>query len=628
MQDKQALLHKYWHYDGFRPGQEAIIDSVLQGHDTLALMPTGGGKSLCYQLPALLLDGVCLVVSPLIALMKDQVEQLRQRHLKAACIVSGASAQENMAALYNAMAGEVKYLYVSPERLQQRQFIEHLRRMKLCLIAVDEAHCISQWGYDFRPPYLHIADIRAYHPQTPVIALTATATPVVADDICAKLNMMHSRRFCNSFYRENLAYKVFHTADKSSHLLRLAAGNEGSMVVYVRNRRRTQHYATLLQEAGITATFYHAGLDAAERDRRQALWMHGNCRVIVATTAFGMGIDKADVRMVVHMDIPDSIEAYFQEAGRAGRDGLPAEAIMLCEETDRERLLYDFEADFPPVRFIRNVYRAICNNYSIPMGSGLNAQFDFDLQKLCENYRFQPRDFYSACRFLEREGLIMLPERDQAYSQLYIPLERDQLYRFQVDHQALGTLLQVVMRLYPGLFSAPTPIDEKQVGQRCFLEPQEVAERLKQLHAMRVVDYRPRPTMPQIFFTSPRIDDKDIYLGEENYGHLRQAAAERLEAMRQYIDNNSHCRSRQLLAYFGEEQTADCGRCDVCQGREHKQHSIEAAITETIRKNRIDVSGLCGIMAAQGFGDIMPTLRQMMDRGAVRLDANLLLSIS
>ena len=464
------LLKKHWGYTSFRPLQEDIIDSVLQGHDTLALLPTGGGKSLCYQLPALLLEGLCLVVSPLIALMKDQVQQLNDRHLRAACLTAGMSSDTVTAVLNNALSDSLKFLYVSPERLRQRRFIEHFRHMNVGMIAVDEAHCVSQWGYDFRPPYLLIADIRAYHPSVPLIALTATATPAVADDICQRLLMKDCHRFQSSFIRSNLAYMVIHDSDKNRRLLRIVTRATGTGIVYTRSRRGAQSTAHFLEGSGLSATFYHAGLPAAERDRRQADWMSGKYRVMVATNAFGMGINKSDVRFVVHMDMPESIEAYFQEAGRAGRDGQKAYAVILTDESDPTRLKRDFDTSYPTLCYIRNVYRALCNFYHIPVGSGADTQFNFDIEALCRTYDFTPREFYSACQFLEREGLISIPEREDSSSILHIPIARDELYRFQVDHQRLGDLLQVLLRMYPGLLEVDVPVDERKISARCYIE--------------------------------------------------------------------------------------------------------------------------------------------------------------
>ena len=630
MPDKHLLLKRYWGYDTFRPMQEEIIDSAIEGHDTMVLLPTGGGKSLCYQLPTLMMEGLCLVVSPLIALMKDQVAQLRARNIKAACITSGMSHDDVSVVLNNSLYGNLKFLYVSPERLRQRLFIEHFRRMKVCLIAVDEAHCVSQWGYDFRPPYLQIADIRAYHPSAPLMALTATATPVVMEDICAHLGMTDCRTFCGSFVRPNLSYRVVRDDNKEQRLLQIIALAGGSGIVYTRSRRGSEQVAALLTANGITAEFYHAGLTAAERDRRQGLWLAGKRQVMAATNAFGMGIDKPDVRFVVHLDVPDSLEAYFQEAGRAGRDGQPSVAYLLYSPVDKGRLQKNHDADFPTVKYIRNVYRAICNYYRLPVGGGADTRHDFDLQQLCATYTFSVRDFYSACRFLEREGLIALPDADEAVSTLSIPVGRDELYRFQVNHLRLGDFLQTLIRMYPGLFTEPVPIDEHRIATRCNLGVVDVVAMLGELNAMHVADYTPCPTKPQIVFPSSRIPETDIVLQPQQYDQLKQAALERMEAVLKYIENDSECRALQLAAYFGRADGMEpCGCCDVCCRRSAPSAAeCRKAALQLLSKRRLSPHDVCLMLEADGYADVSEVLRGMLDAGAIILDKNLLLSVS
>ena len=620
MNEEKKLLKRYWGYDSFRPLQAEIIESVKQGHDTMALLPTGGGKSLCYQLPALMREGLCLVVSPLIALMKDQVQQLNDRHLKAACIVSGMSGQVASQVLGNAVCGELKFLYVSPERLQQQTFIEHFRRMKVGLIAVDEAHCISQWGYDFRPPYLQIAAIRDYHPEVPVIALTATATPAVADDICLRLKLRECHRFQSSFVRPNLAYMVLHEGDKNQRLLRIVHRVEGSGIVYMRSRSGTQTLVRFLEASGVSATFYHAGLEGTERDRRQAAWMEGRCQVMVATNAFGMGIDKPDVRYVVHMDLPESLEAYFQEAGRAGRDGKKAYAVLVCDPSDVQRLERDVLSEFPPVKQIRNVYRAMCNFYRIPMGGGSQTQYNFDIEEICKTYDFVPREFYNACKILEREGLIAIPEREEAYSTVYVPVKRDELYRFQVDHQRLGDLLQIIMRMYPGLLDGTVPVDERKIAARCYSSSAEVAGMLAQLHEMHIIVYRPCPKGPQIYFLSERIDENLICPSAENYAALKEASLQRMRAICDYIADDSRCRSSQLVAYFGEETAADCGVCDVCLHRQSRPVDLPSAVEALLQKTPLALHQLVQLLEERGYTDVEEALREMLDRGEVTMD--------
>ncbi|MBR6291371.1 MAG: RecQ family ATP-dependent DNA helicase [Bacteroidales bacterium] len=629
MADKLQLLKRYWNHTSFRPCQEEIIDSVLAGRDTLALLPTGGGKSLCYQLPTLMMDGTCLVVSPLIALMKDQVQQLNERHIKAACLYAGQSPNEIFTVLNNAVGGQLKFLYVSPERLRSRMFIEHFRGMKVCLIAVDEAHCISQWGYDFRPPYLQLADIRQYKPTVPVIALTATATARVVDDICARLQMRQCQVFRTSFARPNLAYVVEHTADKQAALLRLCRRSGGCGIVYVGSRRRAETVADYLNSNALPAIYYHAGLTSAERDLRQAMWMKGECRIIVATNAFGMGIDKSDVRFVAHLDVPSSVESYFQEAGRAGRDGKAARAVLFCDDGDIKWLGKNFETDYPPLEHVRNAYRALCNYYRLPMGSGADLRYDFDIKAICNVYHQPLREFYACCQILEREGLVALTDVDGHSSNLFIPIGRDELYRFQVDHMVLGDMLQAIIRLYPGIFTESTPIDEKRIASRCYLDAKDVRQRLAKMNDMHIVDYTPSTDKPQIVFCSERVDERSIYLAGQNYDALKEAARFRLEAMAQYVSNDHECRSRQLLAYFGEvDGVVDCGQCDVCLRHLHVDDDVEQAVLQAVAQGRQSVVGLCEMLAEQNYIGVEDAVRRLLDCGSLQLDKNLFLSLS
>lgn len=628
MADKHQLLKRYWGYDTFRPLQEDIVDSVVEGHDTLALLPTGGGKSLCYQLPGLMMEGVCVVVSPLISLMKDQVQRLQSMHIRARYLVSGMTKTDQSTVLASAVSGTLKFLYVSPERLRQQMFIEHFRHMKVSLIAVDEAHCISQWGYDFRPTYLQIATIRQYHPNVPLIALTATAIPDVVDDICRQLLMHNERRFQSSFERKNLIYSVQQGANKMVSLIRMAAESEGSGIVYVGSRRMTSVVATQLAGAGIPATSYHAGLDMRERDKRQEMWMAGVYKVMVATNAFGMGIDKQDVRFVVHYDIPSSLEAYFQEAGRAGRDGNEARAVMLYDEGDDARLAISFDSSFPSVKYIRNIYRALCNYYQLPMGFGADSAYDFDMEAICAEYNLKASEFYSACRFLEREGLISIPDKDDAYSTLYIPLHREELYHFQLTHEMLGNVLQAAVRLYPGLFTAVTPIDEQKIARRCFMEPSEVMGKLRQMSDMKVAEYNPRPLRPQIVFAVPRVDERDILFSEQNYEMVKQAARRRLDAVLSYLHCDDRCRCRQLLDYFGEDMPHDCGLCDVCLKNAAATKDVVAAIKERLGRMKMPVGELCSSLEREGYSGVGDAVRDMLDDGTVQIDGNFFLSVS
>ena len=629
MSDKKSLLQRYWGYDSFRPLQEEIIDSVAAGHDTLALMPTGGGKSLCYQIPALMAEGLCLVVSPLIALMKDQVQQLNDRGVKASCVVSGMSPAEVSATLVNCLSGTVKLLYVSPERLEQQRFIEHFRRMRVGLIAVDEAHCVSQWGYDFRPPYLRIAAIRQYQPQVPLIALTATATPAVADDIVRLLQMRDVHRFTASFSRPNLHYSVVRTGDKNLRIVQMVKGFEGCGIIYTRSRRLCKVIADQLESAGVGATYYHAGLEGRERDLRQSVWMKGQCRVMVATNAFGMGIDKGDVRFVIHADCPESLEAYYQETGRAGRDGKEAAAILVCSPNERERLEQMVEAEYPPIRYIRNVYRALCNYYKIPVGSGADSRFDFDLEELCRTYNMSVRECYSACRYIEHAGLIALPDRTDAFSTLFIPVGRDELYRFEVNHMRLGGLVQTLLRMYPGIAMAPVPIDERKIAQRYNTDTADVSAMLRQLHEMHVAEYHRRSKNPQIIFTSARIDERSLSLGEQDYDSLKRAARDRMEAMAEYIGDDKSCRMRRMLAYFGQKEgVEDCGVCDVCRRKYGAPDDFKGRVRSLLAGRRLSVQELLVMLAPDDDDTLTDQLRDMMERGELHMDADMRLSLA
>lgn len=626
----RELLKKYWGYDTFRPLQEDIINSIVQGNDTLALLPTGGGKSICYQIPALLKEGICLVVSPLISLMKDQVQQLHDHGIRAACLVSGTNSTEQEIIFNNCIHGNVKLLYVSPERLQQRVFIEHFRQMKVAMIAVDEAHCISQWGYDFRPCYLEIARLRVYIPTVPIIALTATATPEVVADIQRQLMFRpHSRLFQTSFERSNLAYMVFHEMDKEGRLLRVIRKIGGCGIVYVRNRRRTREMAELLTHNGITAAYYHAGLDPKERDVAQERWMRGEVSVIVATNAFGMGIDKPDVRYVIHMDIPSSIEAYFQEAGRAGRDGRKSYAVMLYNDADLETLQQNFELSFPSRQKISAIYRAICNYYQLPIGSGENCQFDFDLEGLCGTYHINVLELFNATRFLEREGLLLLPEREESESKVYVPIRREELYRFQIDQPKYSDLLLLLLRLYGGLFTDFTPISERLLARRMYMDVEQVTSMLLHMDALKVIIYQPKKKKPQIVFSSPRIDDKDLYLSDRNYKDLKEQANRRKDAMMAYVSAERGCRSNMLLSYFGETSTSTCGVCDLCITKANgaKSDSLRSQILEELKKQPLRSDELMELLPESDEKKVRRVLQQLVDEEVVRINKALQFTI-
>ncbi|MBP5189330.1 MAG: RecQ family ATP-dependent DNA helicase [Bacteroidales bacterium] len=622
------ILKKYWHYDSFRPMQEEIIRSVLEGNDTLALLPTGGGKSLCYQIPALAQEGIAIVVSPLIALMKDQVRQLTEKHIKARCIVSGMSKREIEIILNNCIHNDIKLLYVSPERLLSRIFIDHLRQMNVSLIAVDEAHCISQWGFDFRPPYCEIARIRQYHPSVPVLALTATATSEVISDIEEKLAFRKGKLFKGSFFRRELSYSVFEENDKQGRLLRIIRKVGGSGIVYVRNRRRTVEIANILNDNNIPAAAYHAGIAMKERDRIQKEWQTSNRGVMVATNAFGMGIDKPDVRFVVHLDLPDSPEEYFQEAGRAGRDGRRAYAVMLYQKNDIERMLANLERDFPSRQYIRNVYRAVCNYYQIPVGAGQDSHFDFDLEQICNTYNLEVYTAFKALNFLEREGLISLPDHSELQSRLFFKVGKEELYRYQLSNRVAGDMITSILRLYGGLFTDYGPISENKIAQRCGLSETQVSNMLKELHRLQIADYQPKTLKPQIVFAMPRVDINELYVSDRSYSELKEASKRRRTALADYLTNDSECRSQQLLRYFGEEESSQCGICDVCAAnRKKKTLDSEAMINAALKEEgAMNIKQLANKLPQMDKETLSKTVRKMLDSGKLSMDQDFLIS--
>ncbi|MBP9989836.1 MAG: RecQ family ATP-dependent DNA helicase [Bacteroidales bacterium] len=595
----RQLLKKYWGFDDFRPLQEEVISSIIQGRDTLVLLPTGGGKSLCYQLPAIYMDGLCIVVSPLIALMKEQVQKLLDRNIKAACIVSGMNQYEQELVLNKCLYGGIKLLYVSPERLKQRMFIDHLRQMKVSMIAVDEAHCISQWGYDFRPAYLEIASIRQWHPQAPVLALTATATKDVIADIQEKLMFREGKVFRQSFFRSNLAYMVFKEEDKIGRLLRIIKNVKGCGVVYVRNRRRTQDVAHVLNAEGVSATYYHAGLSSQQRDERQGMWMSNQVSVMVATNAFGMGIDKPDVRFVVHLDIPSSIEAYFQEAGRGGRDGEKSYAVMLYDQSDIARLDASVDESYPPIKTIQNVYRGLCNFYNIPIGSGEDSSFPFDLEQICNVYGFAPLECFNSIAMLEREGLLSLPDADNAVSRLMIISGKEELYKFQVETPRYEPLLQLLLRMYGGLFSDFVEISEKQLAKRLYLDETTVQNMLSRLDTLQLVSYKKRSSQTQIVFSASRVDAKDLHFVGSQYSQLKSSMEARVKAIKRYVMQSDSCRSQMLLAYFDEE-AGRCGMCDYCLGGATVKNAdakrIEGKVVEVLASRKMTIKDLMMVL--------------------------------
>jgi len=561
------LLKKYWGYDDFRGIQREIIESIGSGHDTLGLMPTGGGKSITFQVPALAMEGVCVVITPLIALMKDQVHHLRQRGIMAAAVYSGIQHDDIIRILENCILGSTKLLYVSPERLGSSLFQTKLRHMKVSFITVDEAHCISQWGYDFRPSYLQIAEIRRICPDVPVLALTATATPKVVEDICDKLTLSTPHTFNifrMSFERKNLTYLVSHAMDKRTELIQLLNGEKGAAIVYVRSRRHAREVAELLTEAGLSATFYHAGLEHAVKDQRQRDWQHDRVRIMVATNAFGMGIDKPDVRIVAHYDCPDSIEAYFQEAGRAGRDGQPSRAILLYNAADEPKLRKRISDTFPEKEYIRKVYDHLAYYYQIATGDGYGVSREFNIDDFCRKFNHFPIRVHAALQILQRAGYIEYTEEQDNQARVRFLVTRDDLYRLRGDSPNEERVIVALLRSYGGLFADYGFIDESMIANQCGMKSHEVYQTLKGLSEKHILHFIPRKQVPYIRYMQRREDSEHVLLSKEVYEERLTQYKERIEAMLRYAKDNSKCRSRQLLEYFGEKGTKDCGQCDVC----------------------------------------------------------------
>ena len=561
----QEILKQYWGYDHFRGIQEEIIRSIGSGHDTLGLMPTGGGKSITFQVPALAKEGLCLVITPLIALMKDQVRNLQERGIKALAIYSGMSREEIVVALENCIFGDYKFLYISPERLDTEIFQTKLRHMKVNMITVDESHCISQWGYDFRPAYLKIADVRKLLPEVPVLALTATATPEVVKDIQERLQFREGGQvFRMSFERKNLAYIVRPTENKQEELLHILNRTSGSAIVYTRNRKRTREVAELLVNHHITATFYHAGLNNDVKDQRQKSWLTGESRVMVATNAFGMGIDKPDVRIVIHIDTPDSPEAYFQEAGRAGRDGQKAYAVLLYAKSDKIQLHKRIADTFPDKEYIRNVYENINYYYQMAMGDGRGCTFAFNLDEFCRNFKHFPIQVDSALKILTRAGYLEYTDEQDNASRLIFTLRRDELYKLQEYDADTEKLINVILRSYTGLFTDYAYINEESLSIRTGLSRQQIYDTLITLTKRHILHYIPQKKTPYIIYTQERQEKDRIYLGHEVYEDRKESYTTRINAMIAYATAEENCRSRMLLRYFGEKNEHHCGQCDVC----------------------------------------------------------------
>lgn len=584
MADYRAILREHWGYPDFRGIQREIIESIGSGKDTLGLMPTGGGKSITFQVPALAMEGVCLVITPLISLMKDQVDHLRRRGVLAAAIHSGLRRADIVQTMENAIFGGVKLLYISPERLTSELFLVKLRHMRVSFITVDEAHCISQWGYDFRPSYLEIAKIREVLPDVPILALTATATPAVVEDIQQQLHFRAPNVFKMSFARANLSYVVRHTIDKEAELIHILRQTSGSSIVYTRSREATRDLAKMLTRQGISATWYHAGLEPSVKEERQNLWQADKVRVMVATNAFGMGIDKPDVRVVIHPDAPSSIEEYFQEAGRAGRDGNQAYAVLLYEEEDAHKLKCRVANSFPEKEVIRTIYNQIAYFFVVGVGSGAGHTFEFSLERFCRAFRHFPTQVHTSLELLQRAGYIYYDPNPDSKARLRFLLQREDLYRLDQSTPKENAVITALLRMYGELFVDFGFIDEGFVAKEAHLTREETYATLRGLDQKRIVKFIPRKNIPLITYRTDRIDGEDLVIGPKVYEERKADFEKRILAMIDYCENDGECRSRQLLRYFGETESEDCGHCDICRARRKQRddESLRQAILQQL----------------------------------------------
>lgn len=622
------ILRKYWKHDRFRPLQEPIIQSVLDGHDTLALLPTGGGKSVCFQVPALAQEGICIVVSPLIALMKDQVENLQARGVKATAVYAGMSREQVDIALDNCIYGNIKFLYLSPERLLSEWVRERISKMKVNLIAVDEAHCISQWGYDFRPPYLEIASIRELHPKIPVMALTATATPEVRNDIMKQLAFRQEKYFTKSFERQNLSYLVYRIEDKFKRMVEILSKVNGTGIVYVRNRKRTREYADLLKQHRISADYYHAGLHPELRNQKQDAWKSGKIRVMVCTNAFGMGIDKPDVRVVIHMDLPDNLESYYQEAGRAGRDEKNAFAVVLYNDSDITDLKNRQVTGFPPVNEIKKIYQALANYLQVPVEAGFGVSYDFEITRFISNYNFNPVTTLNSLRLLENEGLIQLSDAVLSPSRVHFKVSNFDLYNFQISNPRYELLIKTILRSCEGVFDDFARISEPELANRLQLKYDEVVTRLNYLHQVGILTYEPKKDLPQLTFTQPREEASWLSIDEKKYLRRKELYITKSESVIQYVTAEHRCRSMMLLTYFGEDTMHRCGNCDYCRQlnkldlNDVEIDHIRSNIATILQKGPAEINTLIAATAFTSKEKVLEAISWLVDQGELGYDSS------
>ncbi len=619
----REILRQYWKHQNFRPLQEEIITAVIDGRDALALLPTGGGKSVCFQIPALAMPGICLVISPLIALMKDQVENLQSKGINAMAIVSGMSHREVDIALDNCVYGSVKFLYLSPERLQSELVQERIKYMQVSLIAVDEAHCISQWGYDFRPPYLHIAQLRDLHPNVPVLALTATATEQVREDIIHKLRLKNVTVFQKSFERHNISYLVEHEENKLRRMLQVARGAKGSGIIYVRSRKDTFELAKFLNENGLRADYYHAGLPGDLRSSKQENWKRDVTDVMVATNAFGMGIDKPNVRFVIHRDVPESLEAYYQEAGRAGRDEQRAYAVMLYNHADRVKQEKKFAANYPSLEEIKQVYHYLANYYQLAYGAGWGLSFDFDLPDFCTRFKLEPIKTLNALKFLEQDEYLAINESVYLPSRFRFEVLNEALYNFQIQNPGWDPFIKVLLRSYGGAFDNYVNIREFDLAKRTGATVQMIIENLTKLQEFGVLNYLPQTDKPQVTFLKPRVNHANLLINFNLINERRQLNYEKMEAVFNYAEHQK-CRSQMLLSYFNEQDAPKCGICDVCLAERRENNS--AGITERITTELVQQLSLAPLTLDQLVNatinghqkEKLDAIRLLLDTGKIK----------
>ncbi len=623
----QEILKHYWKHDSFRPMQEDIIQSVLLGHDTLALLPTGGGKSVCFQVPAMAKEGICIVISPLIALMKDQVENLKAKGIEAIAIISGMGKREVDIALDNCIYGPVKFLYLSPERLLSELVRERIKYMNVNLIAVDEAHCISQWGYDFRPSYLHVADLREFHPNVPVLALTATATAEVREDIQQKLLFKNQQVFQKSFERKNISYVVQHTENKFKKMLDIAHGVKGSGIVYVRSRKECAEIVRFYTDNNIKADFYHAGLSSDERSKRQEAWKNNTTRIIVATNAFGMGIDKPDVRFVIHKDMPESLEAYYQEAGRAGRDEHKAYAVLLYNHPDRLKQEKLFELNFPTVDEIKMVYHHLANHYQLAYGAGEGLSFDLDLGDFCSRFKLDPIKTLNALKFLEQDEYLLFNESVFLPSRFRFEVANQELYNFQIQNQGWDKFIKTLLRSYGGAFENYVRLREYDLARRTNMSVQQVIEGLKQLQEYNILNYLPQNDQPQVTYLKARQDNKNVYINKAYIEERKATYLKKMEAVFAYA-NHKKCRSQMLLAYFDEPNAHKCGVCDVCLEEKRQKNASEIGdditneLVQVLTAAPMDIDMLVNSIKIGTEKERIDTIRLLLDAGKLKFNGD------